>query len=114
MADAHFEFDKRLRKIGRRHHAMERGYTTVMRSDGLIVAKPRRARVRVPVKGLVLMAVAFFGFKGFLLAALGPETYDARLLELQNGTMVEEAGAWAMQADRVSVRISELLGPVLR
>ena len=114
MVDAHGQFNKRLRKIGRKHQALERGYVTNLRPDGLIVAEPRRARVQIPVKGIALVIIAFFAFKGFLLATLGPATYDERLINLRSGTMVERGGAWAMQADRVSLLVSHYLGPILR
>jgi len=114
MVDAHIQFNKRLRKIGRKHEAMERGYTTQLRADGLIVAQPRRARVQVPVKGIALTVAAFFGFKAFLLATLGPASYDARLVDLRSGTFVEQAGAWAMQADSASMFMAKHLRPMLR
>jgi hypothetical protein len=115
MVDAgHSEFDRRLRKLGRKHLAMSHGYTTIIRPDGLIVAEPRRVRVRLPIKGMLLIALAFIGFKGFLLSALGQSTYDDRLSELRAGTIVEKAGAWAMQPDRISIKMAEHLGPILR
>jgi hypothetical protein len=114
MVDAHVEFNKRLRKIGRKHQAMERGYTTKLRSDGLIVAQPVRPRMQVPVKGIALLLIAFFGFKGFLLATLGPTTYDDRLANLRDGTYVEKVGAWAMQPDGATRFIAGHLGPILR
>ena len=108
------DFDDRLRKIGRKHRAMANGYTTYMRSDGLVVARPVRRGPRIPLRLIVYIVVALVGFKGFLLAALGPVTYGERVARLAEGTMVEQAGAFVMQADPASTWIATRLGPVLR
>lgn len=106
MDQSQLHFSKRLRRLDRKHRAMARGYETYMRPDGLIVAKPNGPRPRLPIKPLILCAACFFLFKAFLMTQLGPLVYDERVARLEAGTVVEQAGAWAMQSDPVSVWIS--------
>lgn len=115
MAQSHLQFDQRVRKLGRKHRALERGYSTKVRPDGLIVMQPRRAPSRMSViKPLLLLAAAMIVFKAFLLASIGPATYDERLTKLQAGTMPEQAGAWVMQVDPASSYLADWIGPILR
>lgn len=114
MVSDPLEFDQRLRRLTRKHRAMAGGYVTRMRPDGLIVAQPRRAQARISGRSVILFILAFFLFKGFLIANLGPETYGERVGRLRTGTPVEQAGALVMQADPASAWISEQIGPVLR
>ena len=114
MAQSQVQFDQRLRRLGRKHRAMSRGYTTRMQPDGLIVAKPHRAPSRISGRSVLLFLAAFILFKGFLYANLGPETYNERVNRLQSGTVVEKAGAFVMQADPVSQLVAQKMGPILR
>lgn len=108
------DFDDRLRKLGRKHRAMSNGYETYMHPDGLIVARPVPQRARVPLRIPVFLIVGVIAFKAFLMAALGPQTYDDRVLRLQQGTMVERLGAAVMQREPVSQYLAERIGPILR
>jgi hypothetical protein len=115
MVDSKLQFNNRLRLLGRKHSKMANGYTTQMRSDGLIVVKPRRsARRGFPLKGLVFLALGLFGFKALILASLGPDGYGERVAKLQDGTVVERGGAWVMQVDPATQVLADLMGPVLR
>jgi len=100
---ANVPFDKRLKKIVRRHGKMSNGVVRSVNSDGLIVAKPRLYRPQFPLKGLLAVLFLGFLFKGFLLAYLGEASYAERVATLQGGTVLEQAGAWVMQPDPVSV-----------
>lgn len=114
MAQTHLQFDQRVNNLGRKHQSMSRGYVTRMRPDGLIVARPYRTQSRFPYKYTILFFVALFVFKGFLIASLGPETYNERVGKLENGTVVEKVGAWGMQIEPVSSFVATKIGPVLR
>lgn len=107
MANAIPSFDKRLRKIVRRHDRMRNGVIHSVNHDGLIIARPRRRRPRFPVRGLALMLAAVFVFKGFLYANLGPATYQDRVNLLQSGTIVEQGGAYIMTMDVISLQLAE-------
>jgi hypothetical protein len=114
MVENQLQFDQRLRRLTKKHRAMAQGYTTRMRPDGLIVVKPRKTKSRVSFRSVLLFVAAFFLFKGFLFATLGPETYDERVGRLQQGSMIEQAGAFVMQGDPVTNFIASKLGPILR
>lgn len=114
MVQQQIQFDERLRLLARKHSAMSRGYVTRMQPDGLIVAKPRRRSRRVSGRAVFLFLAAFVGFKAFLVANLGPQTYDDRLARLEAGTMVEQAGAFVMQADPLTMYFAQMIGPILR
>ncbi|MFT4962554.1 MAG: hypothetical protein ACI92Z_003653 [Paracoccaceae bacterium] len=114
MVQHHLEFDQRVISLGRKRRALSRGYVTRMRSDGLLVARPYRTRPRIPVKALILFVMAFVVFKGFLIANIGSDAYSERVAKLENGTVVEQAGAWVMQSDPVSDMVAQQIGPILR
>ncbi|OUS22321.1 hypothetical protein DI396_08115 [Litorivita pollutaquae] len=114
MADSFADFDTRLRKIDRTQRKMQGGYTTHVGRDGLIVVRPRRSGVRLPLKGMMILALGFFGFKGALLAHLGPQTYADKVAVLELGSPVEQFGAWAMVSDPATQVIARTLSPYLR
>lgn len=115
MLETENSFHSRLRALGRKHAAMSNGVTTHIRADGLIVVQPRRRPRRgFPLRGTVYLIAGFFAFKGFLLASMGPVTYQERVQSLADGTVIEKAGAKAMQIDPLALMISEMIGPILR
>lgn len=114
MVQDRFEFEARLKRLVHKHTNMSRGYRTTMRPDGLIVVKPRRKRSPISLASVVIFLAAFFVFKGFLIANLGPAAYDDRVADLSGGTMVEQAGAVLMQADPLANMIAQKMGPILR
>lgn len=114
MGNSQIQFEDRLRLLSRKHRAMSHGYVTRMQPDGLIVAQPRRQPIRIPARAVILFVLAFFGFKAFLVANLGPQTYDERLARLNDGTVVEQAGAFVMQADPLTMYVARQIGPILR
>lgn len=114
MAQAHVPFDKRLKRIVRRHEKMANGVVKTINPDGLIVARPRMYKPRFPLKGLVVLLALGFLFKGFLLAYLGDANYADRVASLQQGTVMEQAGAWVMQPDPATALIAQGIQNVLR
>lgn len=114
MAQINADFDRRLRRLGKKHRAMARGYTASMRPDGLIVMQPRRARSRISPRALFIFMMCFFAFKGLLIASIGIAGYEDRVQSLRTGTPVEQVGAWVMQTEPLSMWIAEQIGPVLR
>ncbi len=115
MAQANVPFDKRLKRIVRRHDRIQSaGAVKTVTSDGLIVARPRVYRPRFPLKGLLAIVVMGFLFKGVVYASLGTEAYADRIAALQQGSVMEQAGAWIMQADPATKFIAEGVGSVLR
>ena len=106
MSLASTPFDRRLKRIVRRHYRMSFGVVHKMDSRGLIQARPRIYNPKFPLRGLLLMIAAGFAFKGFLHANLSASVYDARVAELSAGSSVEKAGAWIMQSDPATLVVS--------
>jgi hypothetical protein len=100
------EFDTRLRRIDRKHKKLASGFVAAVSHDGLIVARPRRRRMRVPFAGLALVAVGIIAFKGIVYAQLGAATYESRIATLAQGSQVERVGAWVMQPDPLTLWVS--------
>ncbi len=114
MTQAHVPFDKRLKRIVRRHEKITTsGAVRSVNSDGLIVAKPRLYRPRFPLKGLLAVLFLGFLFKGFLLAYLGDDGYAERVANLQSGSTMEQIGAWVMQPDPVTAFAAEGIATIL-
>lgn len=108
------EFERRMRRISRRHSKMSQGFVTAVTEDGLVVARPKRQRRNALLRGLIVILLIVIPFKGFLHARLGPEAYEARIEALSSGTVFEQAGAYAMTADPLTVWISDQLVSLVR
>ena len=102
-------FQKRLRRIVRRHNQMAVGVHHVVTKDNLIVAQPRLIRPRFPLKGVMMLFVVSSLFKSFLFASIGPADYDTRVAALADGTIVEQAGSWVMFADPATQFIGDFI-----
>ncbi|MGH1356332.1 MAG: hypothetical protein ACRBBS_14795 [Thalassovita sp.] len=114
MADSFNDFDNRLTRISQNRAQMKHGYSLTVDRDGLIVARPKQRRTGFPLKLVLMFIVGFLSFKILLVSFLGLDTYEHRVSELQNGAMVEQAGAWFMQADPVTVQLAAKLRPFIR
>ncbi len=112
MSEVQVPFHKRLRAITRRHDRMRNGVYHKLTRDGLIVAHPRRRAPHFPLKSLLLLLGAGFLFKAVLLVNLGSAIFDERVAELRAGTIVEQGGAWLMQADPATIWLATQLNAV--
>lgn len=110
----HDHFRKRLKHLGRKHEKMTRGYYMKVGKDGLITVSTKRTRRSFPFFGLLLLIIGFFAFKAFMLASVGPVTYNERLATLEGGTVIEQAGAKVLSIDPVTDALATMIGPVLR
>ncbi len=97
------EFDRRMRRITRRHTQLSKGYVTSVNDDGLVVAKPRRKFSRGTLRGVAIVMIGLMIFKGFLHHQLGPAEYAQRVEALSSGSFFEKAGAVLMAADPITV-----------
>jgi hypothetical protein len=103
MVETHDHFVKRLTLLGRKHQQMTHGYTTKIGPDGLIVVRPkRRARNASGLKFVFLAVAMFFAMKVAMLASAGPVLYAEKLLPLQEGTAIEQFGAYVMGIDPIT------------
>lgn len=109
-------FQDRLDRIHQDHQLRQtRGVVRVLRADGLIIEHPgHRRRRQVPVRGFVLIALAFIGFKVLVLASLGQGAYQARVNTLAQGTVFEQIGAQLMNVDPVTAAVAKEAARFLR
>jgi len=115
MTNAYDGFDKRLRRIGRTRARMARGYTSKVSKDGLIVFRPgREKRSGFPLKGLLLLVFGFFCFKALIIAHLGETVFTQRVSTLATGSVIEQGGAFMMQADPVSLTLAQYVRPLVQ
>ena len=114
MIGAKSNFDERLHKIERSDRRSAKGYAPVVGPDGLIVVRRRRSGPNVPLRGLIYLACGFILFKAIALAQFGAQGYNDRIALMQEGTAVEQVGAWVMQADPATEWVANKLRPFLR
>ncbi len=114
MDEQHQEFGTRVKRIDRRHRKLADGFATNMTHDGLIIPVPRRRRMRVPFAGIALLAVGLIVIKGIAYSFLGAGVYEARIADLANGAKVERVGAWVMQADPLTLWVSQQASVLMR
>ncbi len=114
MVETYQHFGRRVKLLNRKNALMANGYYTTLRNDGLIVARPIRRHKGFPFKAFFVIAVMFFCFKAFVLSSIGPGAYQIRLSALDNGTMVERAGGWALGLDPMTMAIANKVGPIFR
>ena len=108
------EFDRRMRRIHRRHSKLSQGYVTSVNDDGLVVARPKRRGGSGVARGIFIILAVVMLFKGVLHAQLGAAGYQDRVDALAAGSILEQAGAWAMYADPVTLWMSGHLSSLVR
>lgn len=114
MSESAYTFRERMRRVNRRHEKIYiNGARTKIGKDGLITTVPRRRMPTFPLRGLAIIFCAALLYKGVILAWIGPTVYDLRVGELAEGTAVERAGAWVLQADPVTAGIASAIKPIL-
>ena len=107
-------FDRRLRQLDRKHSRIaSRGHAARMGRDGLVSMVPRRRTPRFPLGAVLSVLAVAFAFKAVLLASMGTASYEAKRAELAAGGIVEQVGAWVLQADPLSLALARPLAPYL-
>ncbi len=114
MVETHDHFVARLSNLGKKHAKLAHGYSTKVGRDGLIIVTPKRRRRGFPFKLLIMFGLGFLGLKVFMVAAVGPVTYNDRLAKLESGSVIEQAGARVLAIDPVTETLASMTGPVLR
>ncbi|MEM6757974.1 MAG: hypothetical protein AAF601_00700 [Pseudomonadota bacterium] len=100
-------FNQRLATVERNHRRLSNGYTTEVRADGLIVAKPKRQQRQAGrIRYFLLIMLGLLLFKAFSFSTLGEVTYNERVAKLGNGTTTEQIGAFVMQAEPATVFVA--------
>lgn len=114
MAQTIQNFDRRLKRVTRRHGRMrDNGVVAKLDKNGVIAAYPRRRLPSFPLRGFIILFAAALLYKGFLLAYLGPTTYDNRVTALAEGSLIEQGGAWILQADPATQVIAGVIRPLM-
>lgn len=112
-ASQYEEFDRRMRRISRRHTQLSKGYVTSVNSDGLVVAKPKGRSMRGTLRGVALVIIVMMVFKGFLHAELGAAAYTERVNALASGSIFEKAGSWVMVDDPITKWLSTYISSLV-
>ena len=108
------EFERRMRRINRRHSKLSHGFVTQITDDGLVIAKPQKPRGYALLRGAFLLFLVLLMFKGFLHSNLGAEAYEQQVSGLKSGNAIEQIGAIAMTADPVTLWISGTISSLVR
>ncbi|MEM9427274.1 MAG: hypothetical protein AAGA06_11295 [Pseudomonadota bacterium] len=109
-ASQYDEFDRRMRRISRRHTQLSKGYVTSVNDDGLVIAKPKRKFRRGSLRGVAIVVLVLMLFKGVLFSQLGAAAYAERVTELSKGSFFEQAGAVLMAADPITIWLAGHIG----
>lgn len=111
MADAQIrDFEKRVRQIDRRHNKLARGYVHLVERDGLLVPEEASFKSRgFPLRAILLAVIGFVLFKAIIVSQVGLSSYASRLENLAEGGAVEQAGAWLMQIDPLTLAVAEFI-----
>jgi len=112
MSDTQNGFSTRLKLVERKHTRLARGYDCKVGTDGLIVFRPKRRKSTFPFRGLALMIIGFFCFKGIVMAQIGTSIYEERVSALRDGPVFQQFGAVIMDADPITIRIAEKVSPL--
>jgi hypothetical protein len=70
----------------------------------------RRIGILAP---LALVAMSVLGLKAAVHATIGAELYEARVAELTAAGGVQQAGAYVLQADPLTLAISDKIGSLI-
>jgi len=107
-------FGARIKNVQRKHMRMAHGYDAKVSRDGLIVFRPKRRKVGIPLRWIVVALAGAIFFKGLIIANLGVAAYADRVEALRGGSAINQIGAFVMQPDRASVYISGKLAPIFK
>lgn len=103
------DFQGRIARIQKTHAAgggFEADGTLGMYYYNSLKVQRRRGAWVFPV---ALVFATVLAMKAAVLATVGAESYAERIAALRSGGMVDVIGAWVLQADPVTVKLSTLL-----
>ncbi|MEL6914102.1 MAG: hypothetical protein AAFP13_06340 [Pseudomonadota bacterium] len=107
-------FGRRIGRLERKHRKLSRGAVTVLRSDGLMVMRPRRRGLPRLIAFLFLAGVGLTLFKVLAFVAQGEAVYTAQVDELAAGTRPEAVAASILEIDPVTGFLIETAAPQIR
>lgn len=103
------DFQGRVARIEKTHAAgggFEADGTLGMYYYNSLKVRRRRGTWIFP---LALVFATVLAMKAAVLATVGAEAYGERITALRSGGMVDVIGAWVLQADPVTVKLSALI-----
>ena len=103
------QFMERMRRIVERHRKLERGFEPEVLPDGLVVAKPKPPSHHFVLRSFFACLIVLLGFKIFLLARLGPESYQQRLDLMNERGTLHRIGAYVMYPDGLTRLLAGLI-----
>ncbi len=110
-----FETSRSLQKSAKRLWSnVDRARQTDRTEDGVIVLSNPRPEAAITLKGFTLLVAAFLVFKGVVIAYLGLDVYVAAIQQLQNGSLLEQAGAFIMRPDFFSQAVAGQVLPIFQ
>lgn len=114
MQPTFVEFDRRTRRLRKKHFKLAKGYTTKMNGNMIVEHRPRnKAASSIPFKGLLMMVAGLAFFKAVIIAHLGTTVYGERIAKLADGTWIEQGGAFVMQIEPVSMFVARFVAPFI-
>ncbi len=104
MSESYADFHERLARIYRKQEKTGRiGRKSVaINRDGYVIVKGAGRRRNIPWTGLAMVAIAFFGVKGAVIAEFGPDFYSQNVARMAGGTTAERIASLPMKPDPVS------------
>lgn len=109
MSNPNAPFDQRIKQIERKRDRLAKGSVKGMTSSGLIIERPRRYRPKFPLRAILILLIATFAIKGYFYASIGTNGYAARVAELAQGSTLDRAGAWVLQADPITIFVGDMI-----
>ncbi len=109
------DFSHRLRRLNKkRRKDLKKSRSAFVDSDGYVIVRGYEQRRGIPMLGLMLLAVGFFGLKGAMMAQLGDANYTQKIESLgESESSVAVVGVWSMQPDPVSSFVADQLRGLL-
>lgn len=104
MADPQMqEFYGRLKRVDRIHRRGGGFEAPGTLGRSYYTARPRRSLLRP----LLLLVAGFMILKAVLLVQIGEADFQGRVATLNEGSQLEQIGAWALQMDPATIWLAE-------
>ncbi|WP_444460779.1 hypothetical protein [Rhodobacter capsulatus] len=107
------DFEDRLARIDRIHAAGGAFEASGALGRAYFDSHRPKERRRFPWRAVAMLLLGMLLFKGAILAQVGQETYARRVEVLRQGSALEQAGAWVLQADAPTRFIASQLRALL-
>ncbi len=107
------DFEHRLNRIDQIHRAGGAFEAAGTLGRAYYDAARQKTRHNKWLRPLAMILVGALLFKGGLYAQLGADAYGERIDALFKGSIADQAGAWILSADPLTVRVASFLKPLM-